>query len=205
VEGHVDEQTFFPDSRANATPNPRGEGANATSALVPRNTARRPAGFLTDARPKTLTEKRARASATSVAASAGRRIRGHRAHRPEPPASDRPCRIDHDGRRALAAQALHHVEGVFRVAVEVDEDDVVMLLEHLGQVVEVRRVGCELPNQHPRGIQTGLRLPLYGDIHSGPISAMDKMPAPVGARNLGRPDISALQTPVACHSPLVLT
>ena len=52
--------------------------------------------------------------------------------------------IDHDGCGAEGADAFNEFEGIFRVAVEVNDDDIVMLLEHAGQIVEAIWIGSKL-------------------------------------------------------------
>ena len=52
-------------------------------------------------------------------------------------------RIDHHSRRAVSADALHQFQGVFGVAVQVNGDDVVMLLQQHWHIVEAGRVGSE--------------------------------------------------------------
>ena len=56
-------------------------------------------------------------------------------------------RIDHHGGGVVGADALHHIEGVLRVAVQADENDVVTLLQHLRQIVQVGREGRVLPDR----------------------------------------------------------
>ena len=55
-------------------------------------------------------------------------------------------RIDHHGREVIVAEALHHIEGVLRIAVQADDDGVVMLFHHLWQIVQVGREGRILPH-----------------------------------------------------------
>jgi len=54
------------------------------------------------------------------------------------------CRVDHYGGSAICAYALHQVQRVFGVAVEIDDDHIVMLFQQAGHIVQAGRVGREL-------------------------------------------------------------
>ncbi len=53
-------------------------------------------------------------------------------------------RIDHYGGRVLDADALHQFQGVFRIAVKVNDDDVECVLQKPGHIIKGGRISGEL-------------------------------------------------------------
>ena len=68
-------------------------------------------------------------------------------------------RIDHHGRHAIGADALHQFEGILRVTVQVDDDDVV-ILQQLWHFGKIGRIDRKLMDFHIRasGKSAGRRL-----------------------------------------------
>ena len=111
-------------------------------------------------------------------------------------------RKGHHDSGAIVADALHYLEGTFRFTVQIDHDDVVMLLHHLGQIDEAGRVGRKLPNQHPlaSGKSAGYRfaaLLVRADQRDGQDTGA------IGAGNLGKPRHKANATPTCLQQCLV--
>jgi hypothetical protein len=50
------------------------------------------------------------------------------------------CRIDHHRRRAIGADALHQFECVLGIAVQIDDDHVVVLFQQPGHIVQAGRI-----------------------------------------------------------------
>jgi hypothetical protein len=111
-------------------------------------------------------------------------------------------RKGHHDSGAIVADALHYLEGTFRVTVHIDHDDVAMLLQHLVQSVEAGRVGRKLPNQHPlaSGESAGYSLAalfIRADQRDGQDAGA------IGAWNLGKPRHKADATPSCLQQCLV--
>ena len=58
-------------------------------------------------------------------------------------------RVDHHGRNAVGANALHQFQGVFGVAVQIDNNDVVTLFEQPRHIVQPGRVRRKLADFAP--------------------------------------------------------
>jgi hypothetical protein len=61
-----------------------------------------------------------------------------RAHTANQQSGIRFFRVDHHGCRAVAAETLYQIERIFRIAVQIDDNNVVVMLQQSRHIVEVR-------------------------------------------------------------------
>ena len=71
-------------------------------------------------------------------------------------------RVDHHRRRAVGADALHQFQGILRIGVQVDDDDVVVLLQQPGHIVQAGRIGTKRADLDSRAPSQRAKPPLCG-------------------------------------------